>query len=59
MIKNMVHAVLARNHIEEPGFRKLTDKFGKKGKAYIRAFQLRGNDTEIVHRYLDVIEEVG
>ncbi|MDH4230407.1 MAG: IS110 family transposase [Nitrospirota bacterium] len=58
MIKNMVHAVLARNHIGNLGFRKLTDKFGKKGKTYMRSFQLRGNDTEIVNRYLDVIEAI-
>ncbi|MEW6110216.1 MAG: transposase, partial [Nitrospirota bacterium] len=27
MLKNIAHSVLARNHIEEPEFRKLTDKF--------------------------------
>lgn len=58
MFKNMVHAILARNHIEEPEFRKLTDKFGKMGKAYMRAFKLRGNDTEILNHYLDLIEDL-
>lgn len=58
MLKNMVHAILARNHIEEPEFRKLSDKFGKKGKAYMRAFKLRGNDTEILNHYLDLIDAI-
>lgn len=58
MLKNIVHAVLSRNHIESPGFRKLTDKFGKQGKAYMRAFQLKGNDTEILQEYLDIIESI-
>lgn len=58
MLKNMVHALLTRNHIEESEFRKLTDKFGKKGKAYMRLFKLRGNDTEILNHYLDLIEVI-
>lgn len=58
MLKNIVHSVLARNHIEEPEFRKLSDKFGKKGRGYMRAFKLRGNDTEILNHYLDVIEDI-
>lgn len=59
MMKNMAHAVLARNHIEDRAFRELTDKFGKKGKAYIRSFKLRGNDTAISNHYLDLIEAIG
>lgn len=58
MLKNIVHAVLSRNHIEEQGFRKLTDKFSKQGKTYMRAFQLRGNDTKILQGYLDIIEYI-
>jgi len=58
MLKNIVHAVLARNHIEEKGFRELSDKFSTKGKAYMRAFKLRGNDTEILNHYLDLIEDL-
>jgi len=58
MLKNMVHAILTRNHIEEPEFRKLTDKFGKKGKAYLRCFKLKGNDTEILNHYLDLIDGI-
>jgi transposase len=58
VLKNRVHAVLSRNHIEEEGFRGLSDKFGKKGKRYIRGFKLRGNDTEILNHYVDLIEEI-
>jgi len=58
MLKNKAHAVLSRNHIEEEGFRKLTDKFGKKGSEYIRGFKLRGNDTDILNHYVDLIEEI-
>jgi len=58
MLKNIVHSVLARNHIEDPAFRRLSDKFGKKGKAYLRSVRLRGNDTEILNHYLDLLEDV-
>ncbi len=59
MLKNMVHVVLTRNHIEEPYFNKISDKFGKMGKAYMREFKLRGSDTEILNHYLDLIEDIG
>src|SRR4030065_2853266 len=57
-IKNMVHSVLTRNHIEDKGFQKLSDKFGKRGIAYMRAMALKGNDTAILHEYLDLLEEI-
>ena len=57
MLKNIVHAVLARNHVQHPDFKKLSDKFSKKGKAYMRAFKLRGHDTDILNHYLDLIEQ--
>src|SRR4030066_885928 len=57
-IKNMVHSVLTRNHIEDKGFQELSDKFGKKGIAYMRAITLKGNDTAILHEYLDLLEEI-
>lgn len=56
MLKNKIHAVLARNHIEKSGFRGLSDKFGKMGRRYMRGFELRGVDTEILNHYLDLIE---
>lgn len=58
MLKNRVHVILARNHIELPEFQKLSDKFGKKGREYMRAFQFRGNDTEMLNHYLDLIEDI-
>jgi len=57
-IKNMVHSVLARNHIEDKYFKNLTDKFGKKGKEYMRNIVLTGNDTAIINNYLDLLEEI-
>lgn len=56
-IKNMIHSVLARNHVEDRMFRELSDKFGKKGKACMRSMVLRGNDTEILNQYLDLLQE--
>jgi transposase len=56
-IKNMIHAVLARNHIEDKMFGELSDKFGKKGMTYLRAVMLKGTDTMILNEYLDLLEE--
>jgi transposase len=56
-IKNMIHALLARNHIEDKSFNSLSDKFGKKGKQYMRSIILTGNDTAILNNYLDLLEE--
>lgn len=56
-IKNVIHSVLARNHIEDKSFRELSDKFGKKGLAYMRSMTLRGNDTEILKQYLNLLGE--
>ena len=56
MLKNMIHAVLDRNHIEEPGYRQLRVKFSKKGRAYMKSFKLKGNDTKILRNYLSLLE---
>lgn len=56
-IKNTIHSILARNHIEDNGFTSLSDKFGKKGRAYLRSVKLRGNDTIILNQYLDLLGE--
>lgn len=53
-IKNKIHSVLARKHIEDKSFRSLTDKFSKKGKDYMRTIKLRGKDTAILNEYLDL-----
>ena len=58
MLKNMIHYVLDRNHIEDPGFRELTDKFGKRGRAYMEGFTLKGDDTRIVKSYLSILDAV-
>lgn len=56
-IKNTIHSVLARNHIEDKTFTSLSDKFGKKGLVYLRAVTLKGNDTVILNQYLDLLGE--
>jgi len=56
-IKNMIHALLTRNHIEDRDFLGLSDKFVKRGIAYMRTVELKGNDTAILHNYLDLLEE--
>ncbi|RJR15873.1 MAG: IS110 family transposase [Nitrospiraceae bacterium] len=56
-IKNMIYSVLARNHIEDKSFTSLSDKFGKKGLAYLRSVMLRGSDTMILNQYLDLLGE--
>lgn len=38
--KNRVHALLARNHVEHPALRGLSDIFGKKGMAIMRSLTL-------------------
>jgi transposase len=56
-IKNMIHAVLARNHLEDKDFNALSDKFGQKGRTYLRSIILKGTDTVILNQYLDLLEE--
>lgn len=56
--KNATHAVLERNHIEEPTWRALTDKFGTVGMKIMRGLKLNGNDTDILGGYLEVIEDL-
>ena len=55
---NREHAILSKNYLEEKGSTELSDNFGKKGKAYMRGFKLRENDTEILNHYLNLIENV-
>jgi transposase len=58
-IKNIIHSVLTRNHIEDTGFTTLSDKLGKQGLSYLRAVTLKDNDTVILNDYLDLLEETG
>ena len=55
--KNRVHAVLARNHVEHPALRELSDIFGKKGMAVMRSLELYGHDTAILNGLLDIVDE--
>jgi transposase len=57
-IKNVIHSVLTRNHIEDTAFASLSDKFGKAGTSYLRSVTLRDNDTAILNNYLDLLEEI-
>lgn len=56
-IKNIIHSVLTRNHIEDSVFTSLSDKFGKQGMIYLRSVTLKGDDTAILNNYLDLLEE--
>ena len=55
--KNRVHAVLARNHVENPVLREVSDIFGRKGTAVMRSLTLYGHDTAILNGLLDIVEE--
>jgi len=56
-IKNIIHSVLTRNHLEDTGFTSLSDKFGKQGLSYLRAATLKETDTVILNDYLDLLDE--
>lgn len=55
-IKNIIHSVLTRSHIEDQGFTSLSDSFGKQGLSYLRSVTLKDNDTVILNDYLDLLE---
>ncbi len=59
--KNRIHALLDRHHIEDAGFNKLKDKFGKRGRAFLSTVTFPGYDTLVLKRsleLLDTIEEI-
>lgn len=56
-IKNIIHSILTRNHIEDKSFTSLSDKFGKQGLSYLRVVTLKDSDTAILNNYLDLLEE--
>ena len=43
--------MLDRNYVEDPIFKGLSDKFGKKGMKIMRTLKLKGNDTSILNGY--------
>lgn len=55
--KNRAHAVLARNHVEHPVLREVSDIFGRRGIAVMRSLELYGHDTAILNGYLDIVED--
>lgn len=56
--KNATHAVLDRNHVEDPVWRAQTDKFGRVGMGIMKGLKLKGNDTDILRGYLETIEDL-
>ena len=56
-LKNLVHSVIARNHVESKEFTDYSNKFGKRAVKCIRGFKLKGNDTGILNKYIDLIEQ--
>ena len=57
-LKNRVHKIIDRNHIEDEILKMLTDKFGKRGMKIMRGLEIKGNDQNILRGYLDLIEKI-
>ena len=57
-LKNRVHKIIDRNHIEDEILKMLTDKFGKRGMKIMRGLEIKGNDQNILCGYLDLIEQI-
>jgi transposase len=57
-LKNRVHKIVDRNHIDDEIFKMLTDKFGKRGMKIMRGLEIKGNDQNILRGYLDLIEKI-
>lgn len=54
-IKNRIHSILDRNHVELPI---VSDLFGKGGKAWMRALQLRSPDNLLLGAHLDLLNSL-
>jgi transposase len=54
-IKNRVHSILDRNHLELP---EVSDTFGSRGKAWLKAVELREPDDRLLEAHLDLFESV-
>lgn len=52
-LKNRIHQLLARNHIENPGF---SDLFGVGGKKFLRSLSLAGPDQALLHQDLELFD---
>jgi transposase len=55
MIKNRVHSILDRNHIQPP---LRTDLFGSHGRAWMAALKLREPDDKLLRAHLDLLDYV-
>lgn len=54
-VKNRIHSLLDRNHIEAPG---VSDSFGTQGRRWMEGLELEGPDAKILPDELILIDEV-
>jgi transposase len=54
-IKNRIHSILDRNHLELP---EVSDVFGARGKAWLKALELREPDGRLLDAHLGLFESV-
>lgn len=55
-IKNRIHAIVDRNHLELPS---VTDLFGKRGTAWMNALRLRRPDDLLLHAHQELLGGIG
>jgi transposase len=55
MIKNRVHSILDRNHVQPP---LRTDLFGSHGRAWMAAVKLRAPDDKLLKAHLELLDYV-
>lgn len=53
MLKNRIHQIINRNHIETPG---ITDLFGSLGRKFIGSLQLPQPDHSLLHQNLNILD---
>jgi transposase len=54
-IKNRIHAILDRNHLELP---EVSDVFGARGKAWLKAVELREPDDRLLEAHLGLLDAI-
>lgn len=54
-IKNRIHSILDRNHLELP---EISDVFGARGKAWLVALELRAPDDRLLNAHLDLFDGI-
>jgi len=55
-VKNRIHALLDRHHLEGPEWSSHSSRFSKKGRALLQTLTLPGHDTFILQRSLQLLE---